>query len=163
MLGLTYELYLHHFLNAHLIQLQLNTKTMWVNIQKLDFYPAIVLIFTWYALIPYYERNIKLCWWINDNLQFTGCLTVLKKTSLNFPTFVFDYRNWFVTQYFTYLNIWQALSRVFSSLSTHDKWLCYKPIPITYRTSPLQNSLKFICIWLYRKFWTNTIELIRVL
>jgi hypothetical protein len=29
-------------------------------------------------------------------------------------------RNWFVTQYITYLNIWGAFSRAFSSLSTHN-------------------------------------------
>jgi hypothetical protein len=35
---------------------------------------------------------------------------------------VLSYKNRFVTQYITYLNIWGALSRTFSSLSTHD-WL----------------------------------------
>ena len=65
-----------------------------------------------------------------------------------------NYRNLFVTQYITYLNIWEALSRTLS-LSTHDRqwgwgpWkcflyiqvsdvLCYKPIPIIYRTLLLQ-------------------------
>ena len=76
-----------------------------------------------------------------------------------------NYRNRFATQYITYLNIWGALSRNVSSLSTHDRlvgwqWgkiplkpspyiqvsdvLCYKPILIIDRTSLLQNSLKVI-------------------
>ena len=36
-----------------------------------------------------------------------------------------NYRNQFVTQYITYLNIWGALSRNFSSLSTHDRRLWF--------------------------------------
>ena len=31
------------------------------------------------------------------------------------------YRNWFVTQYITYLNIWGTLSVTLSSMSTHGK------------------------------------------
>ena len=52
------------------------------------------------------------------------------------------YRNRFVTQYITYLNIREALSGTLSPLSSDV--LCYKPIPIMYRTSLLQNSLKVI-------------------
>jgi hypothetical protein len=38
------------------------------------------------------------------------------------------YRNWFVTQYITYLNIWGVLQRNFFSLLTHDRQLGKHPI-----------------------------------
>ena len=71
---------------------------------------------------------------------------------------IISYRNRFITQYITYLNIREALSGTLSPLSTHDPVLCYKPIPIIYRTSLLQNSLKviirIISIRVQTKVWT---------
>ena len=85
-----------------------------------------------------------------------------------------NYRNWFVQEYITYLNIWGVLSRKLYSLSTMtithcqttpfshgltmrtpfskalpiyiqvSDGLCYKPIHIIYRTSLLQTFQKLL-------------------
>ena len=52
-----------------------------------------------------------------------------------------NYRNRFVTQYITYLNIWEALSGTLSSLSTHDNINCQQTFLNFVRTHLLFSNL----------------------
>jgi hypothetical protein len=67
----------------------------------------------------------------NVDLEWEIHIIILSKHFCLLNSSLGNYRNWFVTQYITYL-----ISDV----------LCYKPIPIIYRTSLLQNSLKVIIL-----------------
>jgi hypothetical protein len=96
---------------------------------------------------------------VDNYLKLSACTAVFISGRGRFPLPLMK-----TTQYITYLNIWGVLSRNVSSLSTHDHdneetclesappytqvsdVLCYKLIPIIYRTSLLQNSLKVIII-----------------
>ena len=70
----------------------------------------------------------------NNPLFFFGFLIPICTTSSNvfsnitMSTTIINYRNRFVTQYITHLNIWEALSGTLSPLSTHDRlilvWTC---------------------------------------
>ena len=127
-----------------------------------------------------YLTIFRLRWWITHfypNIKFLKCIQNYK---CSFYTYfstkhihthppnkqnIINYRNRFVTQYITYLNIRETLSGTLSPLSTHEsamgwQWsqcpwkrfpyiqvsdvLCYKQIPIIYWTSLLQNYLKVI-------------------
>ena len=71
-----------------------------------------------------------LIWKLSPYFKFKKLFIIFNFTT-NFKVFSRNYRNRFVTQYIAYLNIREALSGTLSPL-------CYKPIPIIYRTSLLQ-------------------------
>ena len=62
-------------------------------------------------------RKSKMKWNSSEDKQKGKKKTFKKKIN----TKLINYRNQFVTQYITYLNIWGALSRTLSSLSIHDR------------------------------------------